>query len=77
MEGNLEACVTALQEALSIEVTGYADLECAEGSCKAEAGASCAVAGSGREALGSLGFLFFALVFGARRRPWSDRRTKR
>ncbi len=64
VEGNLEACVTALQEALSIEVMGYADLECAEGSCKAEAGASCSVAGSTEGALGAMGLFFMAMFFG-------------
>jgi MYXO-CTERM domain-containing protein len=68
VEGNLDSCVSALQDALSIEVTGYADAECMEGSCKAEAGASCSIAGSHEEALGSFGLLFLALFLGRRRR---------
>lgn len=68
VEGNLDACVSALQDALSIEVTGYAEAECMEGSCTAEAGASCSLAGSQPEALGSFGLLFLALLIGRRRR---------
>ncbi len=68
VEGNLEACVNALRDSLSIEVMGYADLECAEGSCMAEAGASCSVAGSSQEALGFFGLLFVAVFVGRRRR---------
>jgi hypothetical protein len=60
--------VSALQDALSIEVTGYAEAECMEGSCTAEAGASCSLAGSRDEALGSFGLLFLALLVGRRRR---------
>lgn len=68
VEGNLDACVNALRDALSIEVMGYADLECEGGSCEANAGASCSVAGSREEALGSFGLLFFALFIARRRR---------
>ena len=67
VEDNLDACVNALRDALSIEVMGYADAECMGGSCTAEAGASCSVAGSRSEALGSFGLLFLALFIGRRR----------
>jgi MYXO-CTERM domain-containing protein len=68
VEGDLDACVNALRDALSIEVTGYADLECQGGSCQAEAGASCSVSGSTEEALGSLGLLMLALFLATRTR---------
>ena len=38
--GNLEECVAALEAALNIEVEGYADGECGDGSCEGEAGGS-------------------------------------
>lgn len=37
---NLEECVEALRTILNVEVEGYADAECREGECAAEAGGS-------------------------------------
>lgn len=47
--GNLESCIEALRTELNVEVTGYADASCDDGTCVAEAGASisCALVPSG------------------------------
>jgi hypothetical protein len=47
--GNLEECINSLQAELNIEVEGYAEAECANGTCEAEAGGaiSCSVVPGG------------------------------
>jgi MYXO-CTERM domain-containing protein len=39
--GNLEECIASLQALLNIQVEGYANAECADGTCTAEAGVNC------------------------------------
>jgi MYXO-CTERM domain-containing protein len=70
--GNLDECVAALQALLDIEVEGYAEGSCSNGSCSGSAGGmiSCAVdPDGGRRDLGWLGLVLGAgALLGARRR---------
>jgi hypothetical protein len=64
--GNLEECIESLRAVLNIEVTGYAEGSCSNGSCQGEAGGSisCAVAPEGRGVLGMGALVLLMLGLG-------------
>ncbi len=68
-DGNLEECINSLRALLDIQVEGYAEGSCGNGSCQGEAGGSisCSVAPSGHTTLGIGALALLMLGFSRRR----------
>jgi hypothetical protein len=68
---NLEECIAALEAAYNIDVEGYAEGMCSNGSCSGEAGVSCSIEPGAERNAWTTGWLAFSSVFvvaAARRR---------